>query len=403
MPISTLQTQRESNMPKSKIITYIVAAAGVVGILYFGGMAVKSLIDSQKKGAVSVASTYSPAEVLINGVSMGTAPYKARDLKVGESKITIKNANNDRRYEVSLNFLPNVEVVLNRDLGVSEAFSSGQNLWMEKSSSGTGVSVISEPSGASVFIDNTEVGKTPYSSSSLTDDDYDLRIEYPGYEAQSTRIKGQKGYNLNISATLFPNPVPPTVTTMTGADSLYDLSSDNNLLITDTESWVKAVVYWNQTRGVNLAGAGVNKDLVFDYFLDYKGNVYEKNGVMLSNSADYSKLKDAKKGAYLGKKADGAGLSEQAKTAFQTLSTGVVSAAGGKIATIKTTETGWLRVRNAGSLTGTEIAKVNTGGKYSVLETAGDWVKIKVSDTVQGWVSKAYVTLTDAPAAAPTQ
>jgi uncharacterized protein YgiM (DUF1202 family) len=54
-----------------------------------------------------------------------------------------------------------------------------------------------------------------------------------------------------------------------------------------------------------------------------------------------------------------------------------------------------LRVRDAAGLSGAEIARVNTGDKYALLEEKIGWVKIKVSDTVMGWVSSDYVTLSE--------
>ncbi|MCL4384052.1 SH3 domain-containing protein [Patescibacteria group bacterium] len=60
--------------------------------------------------------------------------------------------------------------------------------------------------------------------------------------------------------------------------------------------------------------------------------------------------------------------------------------------TIKTTETGWLRVRDAAAASGKEIARVNPGEKYVLLEENNGWSKIKVNATISGWVSSAYVT-----------
>ena len=69
--------------------------------------------------------------------------------------------------------------------------------------------------------------------------------------------------------------------------------------------------------------------------------------------------------------------------------------ATGKQAKIKTTPTGWLRVRSEPSLDGTEITRVDTGGIYRVLEEQTGWVKIRVSDTSEGWVSADYVELVE--------
>ena len=64
-------------------------------------------------------------------------------------------------------------------------------------------------------------------------------------------------------------------------------------------------------------------------------------------------------------------------------------------ATIKPTPLGWLRVRETPSLNGKELTKVNSGETFDTLAQEGDWVKIKVSETLEGWVSATYVELSE--------
>jgi hypothetical protein len=151
------------------------------------------------------------------------------------------------------------------------------------------------------------------------------------------------------------------------------------------------VIYWNKTRGINLAGTGINKEPVFDYYLDYKGDIYNKDGELIKDPADYEQLKNAERGAYLGRTSDGNGLSQAAKETLQNI--GEIGTSGEKTVTIKQTGTGWLRVRDVAGLTGGEVARVDVGGSYKLLEEQEEWVKIMVSDTVQGWVSKTYVDI----------
>lgn len=57
---------------------------------------------------------------------------------------------------------------------------------------------------------------------------------------------------------------------------------------------------------------------------------------------------------------------------------------------IKTTDTGWLRVRDNPSATGVEIDKVNVGETYDSVGSMGDWTHIIVREK-QGWVSTKFV------------
>ncbi|MGI5825981.1 MAG: PEGA domain-containing protein [Patescibacteria group bacterium] len=57
---------------------------------------------------------------------------------------------------------------------------------------------------------------------------------------------------------------------------------------------------------------------------------------------------------------------------------------------INETPTGWLRVRNSASTTGAEVAKVNPGEKYTVLEEKSGWYKIEYEQDKEGWVAGQY-------------
>jgi len=54
------------------------------------------------------------------------------------------------------------------------------------------------------------------------------------------------------------------------------------------------------------------------------------------------------------------------------------------------TETGWLRVRESSSSASKEIARVNPGETYSMLEESTDWYKIDLGDDLSGWISSSY-------------
>jgi hypothetical protein len=284
-----------------------------------------------------------------------------------------------------------------RDLGVSDTFSSGQDLWFDKEGSENTIRIISEPSDATVYIDGSEVGKTPFSSAAITNGDYELRISREGYESVSSRINIQKGYTLNVSAKLFPFPVTPIVQMFEGSENLYSISLSNPLVTTDTQSWVKGIIYRNTTRGINIDNVGLNKEKLFDYFIDYKGGIFDVNGKAVVTQEDFQRLKDLRRGAYLGATELGNGLTEEAKEALEKLSSAGIETPTetNKIATIKTTPLGWLRVREEPSLNGTELTRVNTGNTYNVLEETEGWVKIRVSNTIDGWVSSTYVDLSD--------
>ncbi|MFZ5424448.1 MAG: PEGA domain-containing protein [Patescibacteria group bacterium] len=384
------QVNKKSNL--TSYLIYVVTAIGIVLLIFFGSKLISNFNKITGKAALMAEVYNGDAKVYLDDTYLADTPFDSSaqedtvEIKPGEHKVSVRN--DTRNYDVTLNFLPSTQVVLNRDLGVSDVFSSGQNFWIEEADSGTVLSVIAEPNTAAVYIDSTRVGNAPYSSSDLTDGEYDLRVEAPGYESQTARIKVQKGYKLNVAIKLFPLPVPTKVELLPDSESLYNVAVNDNVVTADVNSWVKAVVYWNKTRGINLAGSGLNQDLVFDYFLTYDGSIYDKNGNKLDDLSKPDLLVATEKGAYLGRISDGTGLSEPAKSTLETLG-GALS--GSTRVEVLQTGVGWLRVRGAPGLGGVEVTKVNVGEVYEVLEVQNDWTKIKVSDLIEGWVSSQYV------------
>lgn len=54
------------------------------------------------------------------------------------------------------------------------------------------------------------------------------------------------------------------------------------------------------------------------------------------------------------------------------------------------TPTGWLRVREEPTLSGSESAKVNPGQRFELIEEQLGWYKIKIDASLEGWISSDY-------------
>ena len=389
MPVTNLY-QGQNNSKASYKLLYLIIFLGLLAVIYFGIGFAKNYLELGGTSDLSADVFFGEGGVYLDEELLGPFPYQTDTIKSGEHKVTFKG--NGVEYDVTLNFVPNSEVVIKRDLGISQVFSAGQNFWLEKNNSDVVLSIISEPNNADVYIDGTKVGTTPYSSSDLTPGDYDLRVSADGFESQSARIDINSGHKLNASFSLFPVPVPDNIALLEGSEKLFDVYSDNSVVTSDPDDWVEAVLYWNTTRGVSLENVGVNKEPVFDYFLDYNGNLYTASGSRVAVEGG-GFVSDAERGAYLRRVQDGPGLSDAAKETF--LALGETAGGSKPTATILETGLGWLRVRDEPGLSGTELTKVDVGETFEVLEEQGEWVKIKVSEEVEGWVSATYVDITE--------
>lgn len=70
----------------------------------------------------------------------------------------------------------------------------------------------------------------------------------------------------------------------------------------------------------------------------------------------------------------------------------VTGKAGETTVKIKDTPTGFLRVRKGPSTAEAEIAKVNPGETYTLLEEKSGWYKISLADGTEGWISSSYAS-----------
>lgn len=62
-----------------------------------------------------------------------------------------------------------------------------------------------------------------------------------------------------------------------------------------------------------------------------------------------------------------------------------------RMVTIKNTPTGFLRVRDKPGIGGKEIGQIKPKEEYVLLEETPGWVRIRLKDGKEGWVSSAYI------------
>ncbi|MDD3679713.1 MAG: PEGA domain-containing protein [Candidatus Shapirobacteria bacterium] len=67
----------------------------------------------------------------------------------------------------------------------------------------------------------------------------------------------------------------------------------------------------------------------------------------------------------------------------------------GMMVTVLSTPTGWLRARSGPGTGFEEVAKVNPGEKYLLLEKNDEWLKIALEDESEGWISAQYGKIED--------
>ena len=385
--VSSLQSNNKSTT--LQIFSYLLVVLLLGTFIFFGGTIIARFDTLQQKSAITIESLNQTAEVLINDEQVGTTPYEQTNIKPGDNKITLKTQ--DQIYESIINFLPQDEngiynVLVKRDLGVSNIFSSGQEFWYEKNSSHL-LKVNSDPVGASVYIDDTEVGKTPYYADNITKGEYKVRVHINGYETQEFRVTIDDSYAINVNIKLFPMPIPLNISKFEGSDSLYKIYSNSNQVLSNTQMWVNSIIYWNKTRGINIDNMGSTKDLVFDYFIDFNGNLFDSQGTLTTKD----NINKVAKGAYLGDSNQGQGLSTMARDTYLSLTN--KQTLSQKTGTVIQTGTGWLRLRAGPSVDSSEVQKINVGETYNVIDEQNGWAKLQIDQTTSGWALSDYLNI----------
>ncbi len=227
----------------------------------------------------------------------------------------------------------------------------------------SGISVLSNPDGATVFLDGKEMGKTPFEDKNLEVSDYLVKIE-----------KDQVIWQGKISM------VAGTITVI-NRDLSKDISGSSGEILT-----------LKKGKGVTIVSNPT------DASIDIDGKIFGKTPqtldivpgehVILLTHANYLNR------SIKANLPDGFNLTVVSDLAISeadpiTISTPVITQTPEVI--VKSTPTGFLRVRDKASTIGKEVAQVKLGETLILLEEQGNWDRVRLSDGTEGYVSSTYV------------
>lgn len=261
---------------KKTVILILVIISSLLLLVRFADFGLQSFLGVKKVGGVNVLSMPSGATVYLDEAEVGKTPFEDKNLSPGEHKLKIEK--NDFSWQGKVKLMAGTVTVVSRDLAKDSSSSAGETLTLER---GFGITVISNPDGASVEINNKAEGVTPVSVK-LSSGDYLLTLSRPNYLNRSIRVNLPEGYKLVVFADM--------------ALSEADLTAVQTSPITQTPEVL-----------------------------------------------------------------------------------------------VKDTPTGFLRVRDKPSLSGKEIAQVKPGDTLTALEELSGWFRVRLSDGTEGYVSSSYV------------
>jgi len=359
---------------------------GMLALSAAGLFVFKNFKTIPQKASLLIETPNTTAQVFIDDQSLDQSPLQKDDLSAGE--YDLKLISGEQIYQTKITLLGGIQTVVRREFGPADAFSSGEILWFEKSQGPATISITSDPDGMQVKIDGKDFGQTPVLIEDVEAGTHDLHLSKEFFESRKISIKTEDGYQLRISSKLALNPLPRGEVKEIdfGGEkvTVYNLSPTGTLFV-DADLLAKGLIYWVETRGL---GAG---QINLSYFVDAQGTIYDSEGHVFDPETFEGEQMETVAVGYLGNTANEE-LSAQAKTSLTSLTKKILKTPPlvDKVK-ILPTGVGWLRVRSEPRLSGSEVTKVDVGEKFLLLEEKTGWVKIKLADGGEGWISADFI------------
>lgn len=243
---------------------------------------------------------------------------------------------------------------------------------------------------AVVFIDGKQVGNTPYQSNNWEEGEYTLKLIPESAAAPLASWESKIRLNGGV-LTLIERDFATTEAGASGQILSLEKGKDKNIasmaVVADPDG---ALVYVDgEVKGftplpIDQIGAG-------DHQITVSKEGFIEREIEAQTFAGYKLIVDVK----LAQEGAAATVTPTPAESSATSAGGSQTSAGGTgfaefEVEIKETPTGWLRVRAMASTSGAEVAKVNPGEKYTVLEEKSGWYKIEYEQGKEGWIASQY-------------
>lgn len=226
-----------------------------------------------------------------------------------------------------------------------------------------GISVLSQPEGATIYLNDSEVGKTPYDTGNLEVGEYRVKLVKDDLVWHGT-ISLNEGTISIINRDLasdIPSSAGEALTLRRGSGITIISNPDNAKVTID---------------GKDLGNTPVNANIAegeHTILIDHPNYLKRSIRAVLPNGFNLAVIVDLS-------------LSE---ADLSTISTPVIKTTPEVI--VSETPTDFLRVRDKPSLLGKEIAQVKPGDVLVLLEELSGWMRVRLSDGTEGYVSSTYV------------
>lgn len=211
-------------MRKKRLFVFLFA---IFAIFVLGFLIVNNF---GRTGLASLTVNSNPSmEVFVDGKDVGKSSYTLTHV-VGQVVLKLGS------YETTLDLHPGIKTIVDRDFASDGVISSGEILSLESSGEAMGsAAFVSEPIGASVFIDDIFKGNAPLEINNLASKIYKVTVKADGYSDRSFKIESKDNYKLTVDVDLarsVSNQVQtsPEVSALSPRQMIKILSTPNGFL-----------------------------------------------------------------------------------------------------------------------------------------------------------------------------
>lgn len=176
----------------------------IIILLIIGGVVKLLASRAPKEGELRVDASPT-VSVFLDNKHIGRTPLRE---KVTAGEYTIRLVAEDSTSDIApwqakITVGANLLTFVNAILSDSELSSAVDVLWLEKSVAGRPeLSIVTNPDGASVILDDVTKGITPITVSDVTVGDHTLTVTSPGFLTRTMKVKLTSGYKLITSMKL---------------------------------------------------------------------------------------------------------------------------------------------------------------------------------------------------------
>lgn len=245
--------------------------------------------------------------------------------------------------------------------------------------------------GASVFLDNKHMGRTPYRDK-VQVGQYTIKIVPESGAAQAASWQGTISVGPTLLTYVNANLSESELASAVDVLWLEKISSKNVELSVTTNPDGATVLVDDQTKGVTPLST---TDMpTGDHLLTVTSPGFLNRTLKIKATSGYRIIANIK----LALSAGGTPIASASPTPTGqpvTRATPAVTPSASAdpvkpFVIIKDTPTGYLRVRMEPTTSASEAARVNPGEKYHIEEVQSGWYKIKYDTTNTGWISGQY-------------